>query len=274
MTSPPEELETPANQTQDEVKAAHWLPNPVQIHRYPTAEAVVDAAAKRFVESSKRAIEKYDHFSVVLTGDDLHLSLYRRLTEDPYRSDVSWTRVFFVFADERCVSPDDESSRFGRVRQAFFDPLEIHEHRILRMKGEEAPADAARRYEVRLGDLFLIRPKRIFDLTLLGVGADGHTAALIPGTDAVDETERWVAANHLPATDEWRLTLTLPALNASRRVLFLASGEQRARAVAEAFGGLAHDTPHPCERVAPPGARREALIDFDAASLIPHKTDS
>ena len=276
--SEPPETATPGEQAgggseTPEEAAPHWsAPHPVQLHRYPTVEAVAEAAAKRFLETAKRAIEKLDHFNVILGGDEIHLALYRRLAEEPYRSEVPWSRVFFVFSDERCVSPEDEESRFRRVTEALFDPLEIHEHRFLRMKGEETPADAARRYEVRLGDLFLIRPKRTFDLALLGVGADGSTAALHPGTEAAEQTEKWVAATHLPQSDEWRLTLTLPALMAARRILFLASGEGPARAVAEAFGGVAHDAPHPCERVAPPGVRREALVDFEAASRIPDKT--
>jgi 6-phosphogluconolactonase len=155
------------------------------------------------------------------------------------------------------------------ARETLLDPLEIPEHHVLRMKGEQTPADAARRYEVRLGDLFLNRPKRRFDLLLLGIGADGHTASLFPGTAALDEQERWVAANEVPQLDAWRLTLTLRALNASRRVIFMATGQEKAAVVAEAFGGVEHATVHPCERVAPPYGRRDVLIDQAAASRMP-----
>jgi 6-phosphogluconolactonase len=244
------------------------------VHRFKTVDAVADAAAKRFLETAQRAIEKFDHFNVVLAGGNTPRLLYQRLAEEPYRSAVPWARTFFVFGDERCVQPDDEASNYRMVRQSLFDPLEIDEHHILRMKGEEAPADAARRYEVRLGDLFLIRPKRSFDLALLGIGTDGHTASLFPGTGALEETERWVVANHLPLADEWRVTLTFPALNSAGRVLFLATGESKAQIIAEAFGGLPHETTYPCERVSPPGARREALVDADAASRIPARTGS
>jgi 6-phosphogluconolactonase len=139
------------------------------------------------------------------------------------------------------------------------------------MKGEQTPVDAARRYEVRLGDLFLYRPKRHFDLVLLGIGADGHTASLFPGTAALEETERWVAANEVPRLGEWRITLTLPALRSARRLLFLAVGEEKARIVAEAFGGVEHDPPHPVELVQPRFARREVLVDQVAASRIPQE---
>jgi 6-phosphogluconolactonase len=246
-----------------------WRPRPPQIYRYRDAEAIAKAAAKRFLDSAKRAVEKADRFIVVLAGGSTPRALYRRLTEPPYRERVPWKKTFFVFGDERCVPPDDESSNYRMVRETLFDPLEISEHRILRMKGEQVPVDAARRYEVRLGDLFLNLPRRRFDLVLLGVGADGHTASLFPGTAALEEQERWVAANEVPSLDAWRLTLTLPALNSTRRVIYLATGEAKARVIAEAFGGVEHAAPHPCELVAPLFARREILIDHAAASAIP-----
>jgi 6-phosphogluconolactonase len=118
----------------------------------------------------------------------------------------------------------------------------------------------------------LTRPRPGFDLALLGVGTDGHTASLFPGTEALDEQERWVVANHVPQLDAWRLTLTFRALNHARRVIFLATGENKARVIAEAFGGVEHAGTHPCERVAPLHARREVLIDREAASQMPHES--
>jgi 6-phosphogluconolactonase len=248
-----------------------WAPSPVQVHRYPSPEAVADAAAKRFLDTAKRAVDKLDHFVVALAGGSTPRLLYQRLTESPYRERVPWDRTFFVFGDERCVGPEDEASNYRMAKETLFDPLEIEPHRVLRMKGEEKPADAARRYEVRLGDLFLTRPAPSFDLVLLGIGTDGHTASLFPGTEAVEESVRWVVANHVPQHDSWRLTLTFPALNQARRVIFLATGESKARVVAEAFGGVEHAETYPCERVTPLHARREVLVDREAASMMPHE---
>jgi 6-phosphogluconolactonase len=252
-----------------EEAAGVWSPRPPQLYRYKDAEAIAKAAAKRFLDSAKRAVDKADRFIVVLAGGSTPRALYRRLTEPPYRERVPWKKTFFVFGDERCVPPDDESSNYRMVRETLLDPLEISEHRVLRMKGEQVPVDAARRYEVRLGDIFLNLPRRRFDLVLLGIGADGHTASLFPGTAALEEKERWVAANEVPSLDAWRLTLTLPALNSTRRVIFLATGEEKAPVIAEAFGGVEHEGTHPCELVAPLFARREVLIDRAAASAIP-----
>ena len=167
------------------------------------------------------------------------------------------------------MAPDDEQSNYSMAKQTLFDPLEIPEHQVFRMKGEQAPAEAASRYAVRIGDAFLGREARQFDLVLLGVGRDGHTASLFPGTEALEEGERWVVANHVPRLDQWRVTLTYPALCSARHVVFLATGEEKAAIVAEAFGGLAHEPPHPCERVVPHSGRREILVDMPAAARLP-----
>lgn len=264
-TTQPETQAEPAT----EATESPWAPSPPQIYRYKDAEAVAEAAATRYLDLAKRAVQKNDRFIVTLAGGSTPRLLYKRLTESPYREKVPWKKTYFVFGDERCVAPDDEASNYRMVRETLFEPLEIPDYRVLRMKGEQTPSDAARRYGVRLNDLFLGLPKRHFDLVLLGLGTDGHTASLFPGTTALEETESWVAANEVPQLGEWRLTLTFKALNSARRVIFLVTGEQKARVVAEAFGGLEHDVPYPVERVAPLHARREVLVDLEAASLVP-----
>jgi 6-phosphogluconolactonase len=217
-----------------EEEEARWEPSPTQVHRYKNAEALAKAAAKRFLDSAKRAVDKNDRFTVVLAGGSTPRRLYSMLTEPPYRDSVPWKQTFFAFGDERCVPPDDEASNYRMAKECLFDPLEIPDQRVLR---------------------------------------DGHTASLFPGTAALEEQVRWVAANHVVKLDAWRLTLTLKALNSARRIIFLATGEEKARVVAEAFGGVEHEPPHPCELVAPFHARREALLDREAASLIPHDAD-
>jgi len=245
-----------------------WGPSPPRVHAYKDADALAEAAAKRFVATAERAVARDGQFLVVLAGGRTPRGLYRKLTESPWRERVAWDRTYFVFGDERCVPPDHEDSNYRMVRETLLDPLGIPALQVLRMKGEHKPDEAARWYEVRLDDLFLLRSRRKFDLVLLGIGADGHTASLFPGTAALDETERWVVAHHVPQVDAWRLTLTFKALNAAGRVVFLATGEDKARVVAEAFGGLEHPTPHPCERVAPLHVRREVLLDPAAAALL------
>jgi 6-phosphogluconolactonase len=223
------------------------------------------------LDSAQRAVHRSGRFLLVLTGGSTPRPLYQRLTEAPYRAQLPWSKTLFVFTDERCVAPDNEASNYRMARETLLDPLGIPPERVLRMKGEQPPADAARRYEVRLADLFLGERHRHFDLVLLGIGADGHVASLFPGTQALAEQERWVAANHVPKLDAWRLTLTLAALKSGRRILFLATGQEKAKVTAEAFGGLEHGEPHPAELVSPLHGRREVLVDREAASLLAHQ---
>jgi 6-phosphogluconolactonase len=239
------------------------------IHSFGDPERVAEAAARRFVDTAQRAIKKANRFTVVLAGGSTPRLLYELLTREPFREQVDWPRVLFLFGDERSVPPDDDRSNYGMARETLLDPLSIAPHQVFRMKGEQTPREAAARYEVRLGDLFIGYETREFDLVLLGLGADGHTASLFPGSEALAEREKWVAAHHLESRDEWRLTLTVPALCSGRGVLFLVTGEEKAQAVAEAFGGLPHDPPHPAEAIVPAHGRREILVDRPAASRLP-----
>jgi len=250
---------------------APWKPHPYQLHRFHDADLLAASAAKRYADCAERAVQRHGRFTVVLAGGNTPRLLYQKLTEEPYRESLPWSKTVFLFGDERCVSPDEENSNYRMACDTLFDPLEIAPHQVFRMKGEQTAVEAARRYAVRLGDLFVGQDHKRFDLLLLGVGDDGHTASLFPETEALEETERWVVGNQVPRLDEWRITMTLKALNAAQRVMFLVTGEAKAQVVAEAFGGLPHEAKHPCELVAPHGARRDVLLDESAASQLPGK---
>jgi 6-phosphogluconolactonase len=137
------------------------------------------------------------------------------------------------------------------------------------MQGELSnPSRAAHFYEEKLRELFPGEPLPRFDLVLLGIGEDGHTASLFPETDALKEKERWVVANYVTALSEWRITLTLPAINAAWQILFLATGARKARIVAEAFGGAEHAGVLPSELVIPANGARDVLLDKEAAAML------
>ena len=118
-------MSEPINGTEIEqpVETAPWQASPVQVHRYKSSEAVADAAAKRFLDTANRAVEKLDHFVVALAGGSTPRLLYQRLTESPYRERAPWDKTFFVFGDERCVEPDDEASNYRMAKEALFDPM-------------------------------------------------------------------------------------------------------------------------------------------------------
>ena len=143
------------------------------------------------------------------------------------RGRVAWDRVRFFFGDERCVPPDSDRSNYRMAKETLLDPLGIPPEHVFRMKGEEEPRRAAEKYRGVLTREFGGEAMARFDLVFLGMGPDGHTASLFPGTRALQVSRRPVAANWVPKFSEWRLTLTYPALNAARRVVFLVTGAEK-----------------------------------------------
>ena len=234
------------------------------------AASVAEAAAEIFVATSVAAVETAGRFVVALAGGSTPRPLYELLSRREYGERVPWDRTWVTFGDERAVAPDHEDSNYRMAHEALLSRVPIPAEQVLRIRGELPNASrAALFYEETLRGLYPDEPFPRFDLVLLGMGPDGHTASLFPGTDALDETERWVVGNYVTKLAAWRITLTLPALNAARHVLFLITGRDKAERVAEAFGGLAHSGKLPCERIVPADGAREILVDAEAASAIP-----
>jgi 6-phosphogluconolactonase len=228
-------------------------------------EAVACAAEALLSEAAAEAGPDRE-LSIALAGGSTPARLYRRLAVAS--PGLPWRRTVLLFGDERHVAPDHADSNYRMVRESLLDRL-ADPPRVLRVRGELAdPHQAARDYERELARVFTGARVPRLDVVLLGIGEDGHTASLFPGTAALDETRRWAVANHVPQLDAWRVTLTLPVLCAARHVVFLVTGERKARVLAEAFGGRPHPVPHPCERVVPDAGRRTILADRPAASLL------
>jgi 6-phosphogluconolactonase len=247
------------------------LPSPapatLEIHVVPDAAALAEAGALEFARAASAALEAREVFRVVLAGGSTPRALYARLTRPPFRRSIRWDRVRFSFGDERCVPPDHDRSNYRMARQALFDPLQIPAAHVLRMKGETVPTRAARDYEEALRRRFSGRPAR-FDLVFLGLGEDGHTASLFPSTAALGERRRLVAANEVPKFSEWRLTLTFPALNAARRVVFLVSGSEKASAAAKILKKERGYEDLPAAGISPRRGTLLWLLDEAAASKL------
>lgn len=233
-------------------------------------EAVADAIAEIFVATAQAAVETHGRFIVGLSGDRAALGAYSVLAEPQHAERIPWDRTVVLFSDDRCGPADHPECNYRKVRDILLDRLPSPGPRVERMQGEIPHAGrAAHFYEEVLRELFPDAPLPRLDLVLLGIEADGHVASLLAGTDALKEETRWCVANYLAHWGVWRLTLTLPILRAARLTLFLGSGAECARVVAEAFCGMPHDTPHPCELVAPQGGSRQVLLDHEAASMVP-----
>jgi 6-phosphogluconolactonase len=221
----------------------------VSVRLHETPEALARAAARAFVESAAEAIAERGRFAVALAGGSTPKATYEVLARD-HAEDVDWPNVHVFFGDERTVPPDHEDSNYRMAREALLDRLPVGS--VHRMRGELPPDEAAASYETDLRQFFG-GEFPVLDLVMLGIGEDGHTASLFPGTEALGVTDRLAVANPVPKLDTTRLTLTVPVLNAAREVRFLVAGRGKAEALAEILEGDAEPREYPAKFVRPPG---------------------
>ena len=231
--------------------------------RLKNAEAVARATAAEVVESAFRAIHERGEFRLVLAGGRTPKAAYELLATE-LRDEVDWRRVICYFGDERCVDPTDPASNYRMAKEALFDPLKLQGSSVRRMAGELAPEAAAADYDAEVRGVIADRSPA-FDLTLLGMGAEGHTASLFPGSSALDEATHAVASVTAPIEPPRRLTMTPVALASSRQIVFMVTGKEKAKALAKVFGG--HEE-LPAARVAQLAPSR-FLVDEAAASKLP-----
>jgi 6-phosphogluconolactonase len=233
----------------------------------PDPGALAHEAARRFAALAREAAESRGRFSAALSGGSTPGGLYRLLAEEPYRSQVPWEAVHLFWGDERCVPPDDPGSNYRLAEEILISRVPIPPENVHRVRGELEPASAARDYEQEIHDFFC-GPHARFDLILLGLGEDGHTASLFPGSPNLAERERLVAAATAVYQDRpaQRVTLTLPALNSARLVLFLVAGSAKAGIVQAVLEGA--DERLPARQVQPAAGGLTWLLDAEAASLL------
>jgi 6-phosphogluconolactonase len=216
-------------------------------HVIRTPNFVADAASF-IMEQARLALAQRGEFRVALSGGNTPRPVYAKFGE--IARDLAWEQVRSTFGDERCVGPDDSRSNFLMARESLFTPFAVPETSILRLRGELDPPLAAQEYEDELALLATQHSETIYrhDLILLGMGDDGHTASLFPGTLALDEEVRRVVANYVPKLESWRLTMTFPLLNQARHVLFLVGPGKDAKLIEQILGG---DPQFPASRVRP-----------------------
>jgi 6-phosphogluconolactonase len=216
-------------------------------HVIRTKNFVADASAF-ILEQARKAIAERSEFRIALSGGNTPAPVYRRVAVEAH--DLPWKSVRFTFGDERCVPPDDPQSNFRMARENLFVPAAVPEKSIMRMRGEIDPQIAAQEYEDQLNAIATARDKAIYqhDLILLGLGDDGHTASLFPGTAALGEMARRVVANFVPKLNAWRLTFTFPLINQARHILFLVGASKNPQLIERVLAG---DRQFPAARVNP-----------------------
>ncbi len=238
-----------------------------QVEVFADAAALTRSAAEAVVRAAAQACSARGRFVFCLSGGRTPRALYELLATEAFASRVDWMRTEVWFGDERCVAPDDPASNYRMVWQALLQQVPLPAEQVHRIAAEQAPQTAADAYEASLKSALGISdsgaPLRRFDLVLLGLGSDGHTASLFPGS--VDEPGHWVSARF--AQPAWRITLTPLALNATESALFLVSGTQKAERLAEVLRRPLDPERLPAQRIVPTGELRW-LVDQAAAARL------
>ncbi|HUK65939.1 MAG TPA: 6-phosphogluconolactonase [Anaeromyxobacteraceae bacterium] len=235
------------------------------------ASALMRLAAEEVAERAETAVAERGRFFLALAGGATPKRLYLLLADPrgPYFTRVPWDKTDIFFGDERHVHPDDPESNYGMARAALLSRVPVRPEHVHRIRAEDTNADAvAADYERELRRTFGSKPGELprFDLVLLGLGQDGHTASLFPGSDALDATEKLVLAPYVERLRTHRITLALPVLNAARAVVFLVSGAEKAEKVAEVLEGAGSALP--AARIKPSGGELTWLLDAPAAALL------
>jgi 6-phosphogluconolactonase len=230
-------------------------------------EMLAREAAQRLVVMAQEAAASRGRFSVALSGGSTPGALYRLLVEEPYREQVPWEQVHLFWGDERCVPPHDPGSNYRLVNETLIARVPIPPDNIHRIRGELEPEAAAQDYVRVMGDFFC-GPQTRLDLVLLGLGSDGHTASLFPGSTALEQKERLAVAveAHYEDRPAHRVTLTLPAINAARQVQFLVSGSAKASIVQAVLQGPNRRLP--AQQVSPTAGQLTWLLDVEAAGQL------
>jgi len=241
------------------------------IEIFADRNALVRAEADRFVKLTRHAIESRDRCLVALSGGSTPKPLYQLLATMPYASQIDWSRVHLFWGDERCVPPQHPDSNYRMTRESLLDHIPIPTENVHRIRGEDDPHQAAAAYEQTLRAFFGPEdpPRRSFDIVLLGMGPDGHTASMFPGTAASTESRRWVMPVHVERPrDMWRVTLTTVVLNAAADVALLVAGADKAARLHEVLEERGEPR-LPVQRIRPcGGGTLHWMIDKDAAAQL------
>ena len=242
-----------------------------ELRIFDDSEKLSHYATNLFIKQAAQSIAERGQFLVALNGGSTPTRLFQLLATD-YRDKVNWKKTHVFWGDERCVPPDDPGSSYGQAQELLLSHVPILESNIHRIKGELGPVDASKEYSVTLknfADTPFDWPR--FDLVYLGMGEDGHTASLFPGSPVeVSELTIPVTAHYQdrPAN---RVSLTPIVFNSARLIAFMATGEKKAITLSEVLRDRYNPELYPAQRISPKDGRLIWLVDADAASKLPRK---
>jgi len=251
------------------------MPRPVSVtyRVWTTPAEVAAAAAEMFATSAAAAVEARGVARIAISGGGTPKVMFALLADrsGPYFARVPWEKLHLFWVDERCVGPTDVDSNYRMTNEAMLAHVPLPPSQIHRMEGELDPEVAASRYEATIRSSLRLEGAETpaFDLVLLGMGDDGHTASLFPHTQALHELGRLVVANHVPQKEAWRITLTWPVINAAREVAFLIEGAEKAPVLESVFLGAYDPEAKPSQLIRPASGRLTLLLDEAAAAKLP-----
>ncbi len=255
------------------------MPAPVTVTYkvYPDAAAMALASAQLFAERVEHAVAQRGVARVALSGGSTPQATFKLLADPagPFQATLPWDKLQLFWVDERCVAPDNPESNYGVCRDLLLSKVGIPAENIFRMEGELDPEEAASRYESTLRNTLKLEGAEspAFDLVVLGMGPDGHTASLFPHTDAINEIGRLAVANHVPQKDTWRITLTWPVINQGREVAFEMDGAGKAEMLEKVFLGPRDPESLPSQLIRPASGKLLLLLDKAAAAPLQEGTE-
>lgn len=229
-------------------------------------DAISNEAVKIFVNLSKECIASKGRFVAALSGGSTPKKLYELLASDKYRRNVDWNNIHFFWVDERCVPKENEESNFRLAFENLLSKVPVSAGNIHRIKGEDGPEKRAKDYEDEIRRFFGTLDAPVFDLIILGMGEDGHTASLFPGSTPLGEKVRFAVPVYGEKMN--RITLTLPVLNNARRILFLVSGQSKADVLKDILENMEKRKKYPAGLISPAHGDITWLVDRDAAGRL------
>ncbi|MGD8867358.1 MAG: 6-phosphogluconolactonase [Gemmatimonadales bacterium] len=246
------------------------------VHIFEDGEALARGAADEFSRRALTRTEAGDSFSVALSGGSTPKRLFELLAAEPLRSRIPWPQIRFFWGDERTVPPEHPDNNFGMADRLLLSRVPIRHENVHRMPAEHTPPDrAAAEYEATLHRVFRLAGENLprFDLVFLGMGSDGHTASLFPGTAALTETRRLVVANWIEKLDAHRLTLTCPVFNRAACIVFLVSGAEKSEMLARVLADGGSRPRYPAQLIRPTEGELHWYIDRAAGRALDQPSD-
>jgi 6-phosphogluconolactonase len=241
----------------------------VRIWRVTDAAALAQTAAALFRHQAQEQIAQQGRFTVALSGGSTPKAMFALLASEPYRSAIQWAQVHLFWGDERCVSPDHADSNYRMTKDALLAHVPIPAENIFRWHGERDPAEAAHDYRAQLRQFFQTQSLPQFDLVFLGMGADGHTASLFPGTTALHaEADTIAVENYVEKLKSYRLTLTAATLNQAQAIVFLIAGADKAATLKAVLEGDYQPDLYPSQLIQPARGTLTWIVDEAAAESL------